>query len=161
MIEEPRIVTQDSFRAAMVPIRAPAEHIRDEMPKAIREIVEAMQAQGTMPIGPMFAFHAHPPGEVFDFELGFPVAGDMASTGRVLGGEYPALKVVQTVYSGPYEGLPDAWLAFVETLEARDFLARAGVERDGRVLERYLAGPERSDDPADWRTELNFPLLGA
>jgi effector-binding domain-containing protein len=62
--------------------------------------------------------------------------------------------VARTVYHGPYEGLPGAW----PELDA--WISAQGRKPAGFLWEVYLAGPESSADPAQWRTELNRPLAG-
>jgi effector-binding domain-containing protein len=71
----------------------------------------------------------------------------------VKAGQFPAATVAQTVYHGGYEGLPDAWGEFDAWIAAEGHTPGPGL------MERYIAGPESSDDPADWRTELNRPLI--
>jgi hypothetical protein len=41
-----------------------------------------------------------------------PVSAPVTAVGRVYPGERPAIKVVRTVYHGPYEGLGSAWGEF-------------------------------------------------
>jgi effector-binding domain-containing protein len=62
--------------------------------------------------------------------------------------------VACTVYHGGYEGLGPAW----GELEA--WIAAEGRQTAADLWECYIAGPESSSDPADWRTELNWPLDG-
>jgi effector-binding domain-containing protein len=64
------------------------------------------------------------------------------------------MTVARTVHHGGYEGLPLAWGKFLA------WVADGGHTPAPDLWERYLVGPESSPDPADWRTELNQPLLG-
>jgi effector-binding domain-containing protein len=114
--------------------------------------MEAIAAQGIAPTGPWFTHHLKTPGEIFDFEIGVPVAGKVAPVGRVKPGRLPAANVARTVYRGPYEGLPAAWGEFMA------WLATQGHAQAQDLWEVYAAGPESSPDPASWRTELNRPL---
>jgi effector-binding domain-containing protein len=91
--------------------------------------------------------------EVFDFELGVPVTRAVEPSGRVIPGKLPAARVARTVYHGPYEGLGAAWGEFEQWITA------AGHSPAPDLWEFYVRGPESSPDPADWRTELNRPLL--
>ena len=65
----------------------------------------AVAAQGIAVCGPWFTHHRRMPSEVFDFEIGVPVATTIAAAGRVKPSQWPALRVARTVYHGPYEGL--------------------------------------------------------
>jgi effector-binding domain-containing protein len=114
----------------------------------------AIAAQGVAPAGPWFTHHLKVPDETFDFEIGVPVAASVAPAGRVQPGELPAATVARTVYHGPYEGLATAWGQFMAWIDAR------GHAPAPDLWECYVAGPEASPDPANWRTELNRPLAG-
>lgn len=115
-------------------------------------MIAAATAQGIGPIGPVFTYHFRVDPARFDFEVGVPVRATVTPTGRVRPGELPATRVARTIYAGPYEGLGAAWGEFGA------WLASAGHRPAGPVWERYVAGPETSSDPAQWRTELNRPL---
>jgi effector-binding domain-containing protein len=161
MIEPPEIVEADAQAAAVIHVTTPRDQIQAVMPPAIHEVIDAVSDQGVGPAGPVFAHHLSMPTDEFDFEVGVPVSGPVAPTGRVRPGQLPAATVVRTVYKGPYEGLPEAWREFGERAERElgDRLKAEGL-RPGRTLwERYVAGPESSPDPSAWRTELNRPLV--
>jgi effector-binding domain-containing protein len=61
--------------------------------------------------------------------------------------------VARTVYHGGYEDLPDAWGEFMGWIEAN------GHTPATDLWEWYVVGPHLSPNPADWRTELNRPVL--
>jgi effector-binding domain-containing protein len=91
--------------------------------------------------------------DVFDFEVGIPVAANaFAPAGRVQPGALPAATVARAIHRGGYEGLGDAW----EELDA--WITAQGHQRAPGMWESYVAGPESSATPADWRTELNRPI---
>ena len=54
---------------------------------------------------------------------------------------------------GPYEGLGVAYEAITEWISAHD------AEVVGPVRERYLNGPGEVAAPADYRTELEMPIV--
>jgi effector-binding domain-containing protein len=58
------------------------------------------------------------------------------------------------VYQGGFDGLGEAWGKFMEWIES------TGHQPTEDLWERYLLGPESSPDPANWRTELNRPIIG-
>jgi effector-binding domain-containing protein len=112
----------------------------------------AVAAQGIAPVGPWFTHHLRMDPDTFDFEIGVPVATPVAAAGRVKPGRLPAATVARTVYRGRYEGLPAAWGEFMAWVAAQGHTPAADL------WEIYVAGPESSPDPADWRTELNRPI---
>jgi effector-binding domain-containing protein len=80
------------------------------------------------------------------------VSAPVTAVGRVHPGERPAIKVVRTVYRGPYEGLGGAWSEFSGWLEANR------CKTAGDLYECYVVGPESTPDPANWCTELSRPV---
>jgi effector-binding domain-containing protein len=123
------------------------------MQPGLRELTAAIAAQGIAPAGPWFTHHLRMDPEVFDFEIGIPVTAPVAAAGRVKPAQRPAMRVARTIYRGPYEGLGAAWGEF----EA--WIAAHGHTPAVDLWECYAAGPESSPDPANWRTELDRPLL--
>lgn len=59
---------------------------------------------------------------------------------------------MRRIYTGPYEGLQQAWGEFKETLE----VAECGTAP--AFWETYLTDPATTPDPAQWKTELNCVL---
>jgi len=152
MIEDLEVLQTESESAAVIHLTIPRSEMRGKFPEAIHEILDALKEQGLTPAGPPYARHFRFDPATFDFEIGFPVRGEVAPDGRVGAGELPAAKVVRTVYHGAYDGLPDAWKAFQERVRADGH--RVGAE----FRERYVKGPEAGPDPEAWRTELSWLL---
>ncbi|WP_426174740.1 hypothetical protein [Massilia sp. TWR1-2-2] len=50
------------------------------------------------------------------------------------------------------EGLGSAWG------ELREWIGANGHAAQRQMFERYLVGPGDTSDPAQWQTELNWPL---
>ena len=154
MIETPTVTHTTAQPAAVIPFRIPRGDMPKVMGPAIVEILTALAAQGQVPAGPMFAHHHRMSADLFEFEVGFPVNGTVAPAGRMVPSTIPAARVAQTVYHGDYEGLAAAWGEFEAWITAN------GHTSAPNLWERYLAGPESSPDPANWRTEFNRPIGG-
>ena len=152
MTEEPRIVDVAAQPIAVIHIVVPTAEIRTVMGPGLAELQAAVAAQGIATNGPWFTHHRRRPSDVFDFEIGVPVAKPVAAAGRVQPSQWPAMTVARTVYHGDYEGLGSAWHGFETWIAARGL--RPAVD----LWERYVVGPESSTDPATWRTELSRPL---
>jgi effector-binding domain-containing protein len=153
MIDSPQITQSAEQLAAVIHVVVPRHEIQHVMGPGLHELMEGIAAQGIAATGPWFAHHLRMPGETFDFEIGVPVGTPVKPAGRIKPGKLPAATVARTVYSGPYEGLPGAWGEF-----------SAWIESQGRapatdLWERYVVCPGSSPDPANWRTELNRPLM--
>jgi effector-binding domain-containing protein len=153
VLDKPQIVQTEAQPAAVIRLTVPRSEIQSVMGPAIAEVMAVVAAQGITPAGPVFSHHFRMAPDVFDFEVGVPVAVSVSAAGRVVAGELPAATVARTVYHGDYEGLGSAWGEFM------DWIAAEGHEPAEDLWECYVAGPEASPDPAAWRTELNLPLI--
>lgn len=154
MISPPEILTTAAVQAAVIPITCR----REDMPKvfgpAVQELFGVLGAQGIKTSGAVFAHHLKmPPGE-FVFELGVEVLSPVQASGRVQAGLLAAGRVAHTTYTGPYEGLHPAWAAF------DDWMTAQGLAQAEDLWEHYVFGPDKTDDPARYRTELYRPLRG-
>lgn len=152
MLDQPKIVRTAAQSTAVLRLTIPRAEIQQVMGPGYREVMAAVAAQGIAPVGPWFTHHLQMDPDTFDFEIGVPVATPVAAAGRVKPGRLPAATVARTVYRGRYEGLPAAWGEFMAWVAAQGHTPAADL------WEIYVAGPESSPDPADWRTELNRPI---
>ena len=154
MLDTPQIMETAVQLTAVIHLTIPREEIRQVMGPGIGELMATIAAQGIAPAGPWFSHHLRMDPGIFDFEIGIPVTVPVAAAGRVKPGQLPATRVARTVYHGPYEGLAAAWGAFDA------WIAANGHQTGSDLWECYLSGPKSSPDPADYRTELNRPLIG-
>lgn len=154
MIDTPHLTDSAEQIAAVIHLDIPREDMVQAFGPAVNELLAALAAQGIAPQGAAFAHHMDMTSERFDFDLGFFAGTPVAATGRVRPGVLRAARVARTVYHGAYEGLPDAWGEFMTWIEANGHTPAADL------WEWYVVGPHLSPNPADWRTELNRPLVG-
>ena len=152
MLDRPGITQTVAQTTAIIRLVIPRADIQKVMGPGIAELMAAVAAQGIAPAGPIFSHHFRMDPEIFDFEIGVPVAAPISAAGRVKPGQLPAATVARTVYHGPYEGLSSAWGEFT------DWIAAAGHTPAADLWECYVSGPESGPDPATWCTELNRPL---
>lgn len=155
MIDPPQLAESVARPTAVIPIVVPRGEIGQVMAAAIGELMAAVRAQGLVPAGPLYSRHTRIDPEVFDFEIGIPLRGQITGTGRVRPGQLPAARVARTTYTGPYEGLGAAWEAF------DDWIVAQGETPGPELWEVYIVGPESRPDPATWRTELWRPITPA
>lgn len=154
MIDIPRVTHTTEAPLAFIHLTVPRSEIRTVMGPGLAELHAVLAAQDVTPSGPWFTHHRRMDPSVFDFEICLPVSRPIVPSGRVQAGCLPAATVAQTVLHGPYEGLGEAWG------QLESWIAAQGHRSAPDLWERYVVGPETSADPADWRTELNRPLLG-
>lgn len=152
MLDQPSITQSAAQPTAVIHLTVPRAEMRKVMGPGRAELMAALEAQGVVATGPWFSHHLKMHPDIFDFEIGVPVAAPVAASGRVRPGQLPATTVARTVYYGAYEGLGSAWSEFMTWIEAQGHTPAADL------WECYVAGPESGSDPAGWRTELNRPL---
>jgi effector-binding domain-containing protein len=152
-LDSPQVAQTAAQPAAVIRLTIPRAEIRKVMGPGLHEIMAAIAAQGVAPAGPWYTHHLRMDPEIFDFEIGVPVAAPVAAAGRVKPGGLPATRVARTTYHGSYEGLAAAWGQFDA------WVAAHGHTPATDLWECYVAGPESSPEPADWRTELYRPLI--
>jgi effector-binding domain-containing protein len=152
MLDQPTILQTGAQKAAVIHLTIPRSKIQEEMGPGYNELMSTLQAQGITPTGPWFSHHFRMDPDVFDFEIGVPVAADVAPSGRVKPGQLPAARVARTTYRGGYEGLGSAWGEFDA------WLTKEGHSTAGDLWEVYAAGPETGPNSSNYRTELNRPL---
>lgn len=152
MLDQPEIIQTAAQSTAVLRLTIPRAEIPSVMGPGYREVMAAVAAQGIATVGPWLTHHLRMDPDVFDFEICVPVAAAISASGRVKPGELRAATVARTVYRGRYEGLPAAWGEFMA------WIAAQGHTPAPDLWEIYVAGPESSPDPANWRTELNRPI---
>lgn len=87
-------------------------------------------------------------------EAGVPVAVPAAGEGDVLAGTLPEGPVASTVHTGPYDTLNEAYTALEK------WIAENELKPAGDPWEVYLTDPGEVPDPANWQTEVNWPVSG-
>ena len=153
MIDTPQIIDVPAQQAAIIHLTIPRSEIQTAMGAGIGEIMDAVKAQGIGPVGPWFTHHLKMDPATFDFEICAPVRATVTPVGRVKAGQWLAMRVARTVLRGGCENLGTAWGEFGKWLDAN------GYKTAPDLYECYVAGSEFGPDPANWRTELNKPLV--
>ena len=96
MIETPQIVETTAQLTAFIPVTVPRTEIQQVMGPGLMELMTALAAQGIPPAGAWFTHHLRMDPDVFDLEIGIPVAVPVAAVGRVQPGQLRAAKVART-----------------------------------------------------------------
>ena len=153
MFDPPQIVQTAAQLTAQIHLVVPRDQMQHVMGPGIAEVMAAVSAQGIDVTGPWFTHHRVVDEATFNFEICVPVAAPISPTGRVVAGTLPAAVTARTVYHGGYEGLGEAWVDFDR------WIISQGHSPATDLWESYTTGPESSENPADWRTQLNRPLV--
>jgi AraC family transcriptional regulator len=110
------------------------------------------QTAGIPLAGPPFSrYPAAGPGLV-TLEVGMPLAVAAAGVGEIEAGTLQGGPVAFAVHAGSYDRLADTYAAIERWIGEQRY--RPG----GAPWEVYLTNPAEYPDPADWRTEIYWPL---
>jgi AraC family transcriptional regulator len=85
-------------------------------------------------------------------EAAMPLAAAASGEGEMEAGTLPAGPVAVGVHAGPYEQLPETYAAIEK------WMTDNGVRAGGAPWESYVTDPGQHPDPADWKTEVYWPL---
>jgi AraC family transcriptional regulator len=131
----------------------PARH---ELPSAIAQGVGLSyahaQQRGLALVGQPFTRYLSSGPGLLTIETGVPVSTVVEGAGQVVAGALPAGPVAVAIHAGPYEQLADTYAALERWIESN------GYQTTGAPWETYVTDPADHPDPADWRTEVCWPL---
>jgi effector-binding domain-containing protein len=148
----PELVTVPATTTAVVRGTVAAEETADFFDRSFSVLGEAMAAQGVSPTGPAFGLYRGLPDQTVDLEVGFPTGRAVETDGSVEVGELPGGQVARMVHAGSFDGLAEAWQRL------GGWIAEQGLTPGETYWEVYLTEPNPEMDPADLRTELNWPV---
>jgi len=120
-----------------------------------QELMQYVYGHGGRPAGPsIYICHDAEFKETNpDIEAGIPIAAPIPEGGRVKVYELPGMDQAACItYKGPYEKLHDVYAFAMRWMESN------GYRCTGSDREHYLTGPHETTDPAEYVTELQFPV---
>jgi len=89
---------------------------------------------------------------LFRLEIGIPVATAPHGEGDVEPGTLPAGAAAVATHGGPYDQLTETYAALERWIESN------GYRVSGAPWESYITDPADHPDPAEWRTEVYWPI---
>ena len=90
--------------------------------------------------------------DLITIQAGMPIVGECEGEGEIQVGALPGGPVASTIHQGPYDNLPQAHAAMKQWLEENS------EEAGCAPWEVYLTDPSAVPNPADWKTEVVWPL---
>jgi AraC family transcriptional regulator len=110
-------------------------------------------AKAGLPIAgwPLCRYVSMGPG-LLTIEPAMPLAAPASGEGEMQPGVLPAGEVALGIHAGPYEELGETHIAIERWIDAN------GYSVDGTPWEQYVTDPGEHPNPADWRTEVYWPL---
>ena len=148
----PELVIVEPRTTAVVRGTITAEEVTDFFDRSFSVLGEAIAAQGVTPTGPAFGLYRGIPDETVDLEVGFPTNRAIEPDGGAEPGELPGGQVARVVHAGSFDGLAGAWQGLGV------WIAEQGLTPAEAYWEVYVTEPSSDMDPAELRTELNWPV---
>lgn len=133
----------------------------ERLAEALGEILPAIFAysteNGLAMAGPPFTRYLEFSPAYMTIEAGMPLAvahRPPADRADILAAVLPGGEAAVTIHTGPYEELGDAHAAVERWIADND------LEPGGHPWEVYLTDPGEVPDPAEWKTQILWPLAG-
>jgi AraC family transcriptional regulator len=128
-----------------------------EIPATLAEVLGGVfqyaQRTGAALAGQPFTRYLESGPGLITIEAGMPIAAPGSGDGNILADTLPGGFVATTIHSGPYDGLTAAHAAIQVWIEQQ------GLAAAGAPWESYVTDPADYPDPADWKTEIFWPLV--
>lgn len=153
MLSEIEVRREPGMWALVIPATADAAGLGDLLQGLLPEVFLFAMASGAGPAGKPFTRYLswNPDGTV-DLEAGMPVLKPVEGNGRVQCVELEEVQAAVVVHTGPYDELGEAHAALGAWVKAN------GRETAGPCVECYLTDPGEVTDPAEWQTEVRWPV---
>lgn len=135
-----------------VRLRAARHEISNAIGEGLGKAFPYSQRMGLAIAGrPFTRYHTTGPG-LYSLEVGLPIATVSQGEGSVEAGTLPAGPAAVAMHGGHYDQLSETYAALERWIEAN------GYRVAGAPWESYITDPADHPDPADWRTEVYWPL---
>jgi effector-binding domain-containing protein len=149
---EPTVVTVEPVRTAVIRGEVPMDGLPGFYDASFGTLAAVVGEQDAGVTGPAFGLYHRLPTDTVDLEVGFPTQRAVEPSGDVHASSLPGGRVARVVHAGSFDGLVGAW----ERLQG--WIAAQGLTAGESFWEVYLTEPSPDMDPADLRTELNWPV---
>jgi effector-binding domain-containing protein len=148
----PELVTVEPATTAVVRGVVPVTELPGFFDRSFGALAQTLAAQQIAITGPAFALYRGPLAETADLEVGFTTATAVHADGDVTPGSLPGGTVARLIHAGGFDALSESWQRL------RAWIDAAGLTPAQPIWEVYLTEPTPDMDPADLRTELNWPV---
>ena len=149
-----RVRELEAQAVATVRATVDASQVSAQLAVMLPEVMSALAEQGVQPAGPPFSrYHEiDPEANTIDLEAGIPIAAPIEAAGRVQPSELPGGRAAATWHLGSYHELARTYARL------EGWMKREGLAARGPFWEVYWTDPGIEPDPADWKTEVLWPV---
>ena len=143
LASQPALVIRRSIKQAEIALT---------LGEVLPRVFQHAQKAGIAMVGPPFVRYLSVGRGLLTIEAGMPVAAAGGSEGEIEAIELPGGPAAVAIHAGPYDRLEDTYAAI------ESWISSSGERAAGAPWEVYLTDPADHPDPAEWRTEVLWPL---
>ena len=134
-------------------IQTPPEAFDQAVPSASQELIDYVERLGvrSKDLPPLIILHTYTE-EMADIEVGIPVERTVAGEGRITSNVLAGGPVAYIMHVGPYEELGTVYPALAAWIQEH------GHETNGPSYQLLWTDPSQVSDPAQYRTEVLWPI---
>jgi AraC family transcriptional regulator len=137
---------------AVIHLSCRPDAISETMGPAFGKLFGSVGRSGGVPAGPVFARYFSFSDDVVDFECGVAVVAPYTGDGEVQAAEIGGCEAAVGMHIGPYDRLHETYSEMQAWIQAQ------GRTPSAVMWEVYLSDPDQVPDPAEWRTEVYWPV---
>jgi effector-binding domain-containing protein len=141
-----------SQAALVIRRRIKQSEIAATLGEILPKVFTHAQKSGIPLAGPPFVRYLEMGRGLMSIEGGMPIATPAPGEGEIEATELPAGPAAVAVHAGAYDQLGETHSAVQAWIEA------SGLKAAGPPWEVYTTDPGEHPDPADWRTDVIWPL---
>jgi AraC family transcriptional regulator len=138
--------------ALVVRSRVARSEIATTIAEGLGKVFAHMAATGSTLAGRPFSRYLSAGPGLLTMEVGVPIAAAGTSGGEVEAVTLPGGPSAFAVHMGPYDRLQETYAAIERWMES------AGVRAGGAPWESYITDPAELPNPADWQTDVYWPI---
>lgn len=143
----------DAQKALVIKTTVPSSEVGKSMGDLFGKLYGYIGANSIQPSGPPFAvYYEYDPKGNTVYEVCIPVASETKGNTDVTYKEFPAMKVLSTLYIGPYEKVGPTYEYLMKYIKDK------GLQISGASWEVYLNNPSQETDPNKLQTVIYFPI---
>lgn len=151
--QAPNIEVKDiaAQKALTIKVSVPSNTIGQKMGELYGKLFGHLGESGLQPAGAPFAvYYSYDPNGNTEFEVGVPVSSTVQGSTEMIYKEYPAMKVISSLFVGPYDKMAPVYEAL------KKYATDNKLETQPATWEVYLTDPGSEPDPSKYKTIVYF-----
>lgn len=155
MGHEVTVKDMPSLTLAAIKIETSPDNVGRDLNRAYGELFGYLMPKGIAPVDvPICYYHSWEPGN-YVIEAAVPVGADVEANGEIHELHISGGRSATVMHVGPYEQLGLAHRSIERWFTENGHK----ISEDDGCYERYVTDPTQTEDPADYETEVIWPLI--